>query len=286
MSKIKDKIIKDKEFAHKEDIFITDSKGYKYFDGDKHLHTFDGKPLIGTSTVMNVLAKPLTWWASGLACEKFGWINKGNQKKGWTPKEDRLQQAIKVRQEIELLEDEDYLNLLDEAYSAHSKKLDTSAKSGTDLHEKVELYIKRCLRVGKIIPEVNPDIQPFINWAMQNLKRFLWSEMNCYSNKYWLGGITDFGFVDNQGKYGIGDIKSSKEAYDSQFWQCAGYDIQISENGGFTKDGVKVFTLDKPIDYYVIFPFGMPKPEAQYNYDTQGCREAFLATLTIHKKLN
>ena len=40
-----------------------------------HLHLLDGKPLTGTSSVEDVLSKVLTWWASGLAVEKFGWLN-------------------------------------------------------------------------------------------------------------------------------------------------------------------------------------------------------------------
>lgn len=260
---------------------------YKFIDeGKEHLHTLDGKPLLGTSSASSVLAKPLTWWASGLACEKFGWMNKGNAKKGWVPKEVRLEKAFERWEEICSMDGEEYLALLDDAYAAHSKKLDSSAKEGTDLHKLVEDYIKSCINSGRVQMYGPLEIQPFVDWAVKNVKRFLWSEMHCYSEKFWIGGITDFGFEDNEGKYGIGDIKSSKEAYLSQFWQCAGYDIQISENGGFDKDGNKVFTLDKPIDYYMIFPFGMDVPEAQYYYDTVGGREAFEAELFLYKKLN
>ncbi|KKL09949.1 hypothetical protein LCGC14_2560730, partial [marine sediment metagenome] len=46
------------------------------FNEDKHLHLLDGKPLTGTSSVGNVLAKGgLVWWSSGLACAEFGWLN-------------------------------------------------------------------------------------------------------------------------------------------------------------------------------------------------------------------
>jgi hypothetical protein len=260
---------------------------YKYTDeGKAHLHTLDDKPLIGTSSAASVLAKPLTWWASGLACEKFGWMNKGNAKKGWTPKEQRLEKASKRFKEIREYDDEQYLDLLDEAYKAHSEKLDSSAVEGTDLHGIIEDYIKECIKEGHIVSTGDKRIQPFIDWALIKVRRFLWSEMHCYSERLWVGGITDFGFEDIEGKYSVGDIKSSKEAYLSQFWQCAGYDIQISENGGYNKDGEKVFELDKPIDYYTIFPFGMDKPEAQYNYDVEGGKAAFEAEIFLYKKLN
>lgn len=269
---------------------------YTYTDeGKSHVHTLDGKPLIGTSSAASVLAKPLTWWASGLAVGKFGWIHKGDKKKGWVKKEVRLEAAKNRRDVILKMTDEEYLKLLDEAYAAHSEKLATSATEGTDLHAMVESYIKVCLEKNAGVPMIPGmvtkewkyyKILPFINWAGSKVKRFLWSEMHCYSERLWIGGITDFGFEDLEGKIGVGDIKSSKEAYLSQFWQCAGYDIQISENGGYDRKGNKVFTLEKPIDYYMIFPFGMEVPEAQYYYDVEGGRAAFEAEIFLYKKLN
>lgn len=264
---------------------------YKFeCEGKSHLHTLDGKPMIGTSSAASVLAKPLTWWASGLACAKFGWINKGNKKKGWTPKAKRLANAAMYFLRIKKMTDEEYLTLLDEAYAAHAEKLDSSAVEGTDLHAEIEKYIKNhmlCQKSNmKDTTVYDPKIQPFIDWSISKVKRFLWSEMHCYSERLWVGGITDFGFEDKEGLYSVGDIKSSKEAYLSQFWQDAGYDIQISENGGFDKDGNKVFTLDKPISYYTVFPFGMDKPEAQYHYDVSGSKEAFEAEILLYKKLN
>lgn len=271
---------------------------YKYTDeGKSHLHTLNGKPLIGTSSAASVLAKPLTWWASGLACAKFGWINKGNAKKGWTPKSDRIKAAEIGQKKVMELGVDQYLNLLDSAYAAHAENLKETASDGTDLHAEIEKFIKFCLFVGVkngCDAEYRGNhgaffdnrIQPFIDWTSIKVKRFLWSEMHCYSERLWVGGITDFGFEDNDGNYSVGDIKSSKEAYLSQFWQDAGYDIQISENGGFDRDGNKVFTLDKPISYYTVFPFGMDKPEAQYHFDVEGSKLAFEAEIFLYKKLN
>lgn len=260
------------------------------FDKDNHIHTLDGKPLIGTSSMASVLSKPLTWWASGLAVEKFGWINKGNQKSGWTPKEKRLLNAKSKRDEISTLTDEEYLNLLDEAYAAHSKKLDSSAKDGTDLHEIMEKYIRKCIDENNGIPikgkSKHGKLNIFIDWAVKNVKRFLWSEVYCYSEELWLGGISDVGYEDMDGKYAILDFKSSKEAYLSQFWQATGYAIQIEENGGMTEDGDVVFKLNKPIDYVAILPFGMDNPEVQFNFDMEGNKEAVKAMLTLYKKLN
>src|SRR5689334_11430124 len=106
MSKIKDAII-DGKYEPNE---------YK-FDAENHIHTYLDKPLLGTSTVVGIISKPLTWWASGLAVKEFGWTNKGNDKVGWTPRELRLKIARDTLEEIRMMTDDQYLTLLDKAYS-------------------------------------------------------------------------------------------------------------------------------------------------------------------------
>ena len=80
--------------------------------------------------------------------------------------------------------------------------------------------------------------------------------MYCFSERYWLGGIGDCGAEMMNGDYAILDFKSAKEVYFNNLIQVALYDIEITENGGFDKNGNKVFTLDKPITKYIIIPFG------------------------------
>lgn len=290
MAKMKDELY-DKQNSEPD---MPPKNRYRFLDEKgQHLHTLDGNPLVGTSSVSGVLAKPLTWWAAGLACEKFGWINKGNAMKGWTKKELRLEKAEEMREKIEYMSTTDYLDLLDEAYSAHSKKLTSTAKTGTDLHAELEKFVNAHMgfqgdwrKLNIVTEQFDRKIDPFIKWVEKNIKRFLWSEMYCYSEKLWVGGITDCGYEKLDGTYGIMDFKSSKEAYLGQFWQCAGYHIQIEENGGFDKNGNKIFTLDKPITEYAIFPFGMTNPQPQFNYDIQGGQDAFRAEVLLYKKLN
>ena len=44
---------------------------YRYIDENKaHLHLLDEKPLLGTTTCLGILDKPLTWWAAGQALEQ------------------------------------------------------------------------------------------------------------------------------------------------------------------------------------------------------------------------
>ncbi len=261
------------------------------FDNENHIHTLDGKPLIGTSSMASVLAKGgLTYWAAGLAVEKFGWMNKGNAKTGWIPKSSRLAIATGTRQAISRLDDEQYLSLLDDAYMAHTTKLKTSAKAGVDMHALMESYVKDCIKYndGKPVDglSVYPKLEIFRKWAVANVKRFLWSEGHCYSRELWLGGISDCGFEDKSGQYAILDFKSSKDVYLSQFWQCVGYAMQIEENGVFTPEGELIMKLDRPIDYVAVLPFGMEQPEVQTNVDMAGGKEAVRCMLTLYKKLN
>lgn len=278
----------EKEKNEAQDLKYQEEKqGYKYIDEQKqHLHTFDGKPLFGTSTVVGVLAKPLTWWASGLAVAKFGWLNSKE-----AVKDIRLQKAKERKSEISEMSDEEYLSLLDEAYKAHSVKLDTSAQAGTDMHAMLEGYIKKCISQNKrepMLPRETDErpVQIFAQWAVNNVKRFIWSEANCYSERLWVGGISDVGaeMVDNT--YAIIDFKSSKEAYESQFIQCAGYAIQIEENGILTSDGKVLFKISKPISKVIIFPFGSPSPKPEYRMNIQELKQAFEACTLLHKLLN
>ena len=50
------------------------------FEKEQHIHLLDERPLIGTTTALSVLNKPLTWWASGLAVEALGWYNTKQKK--------------------------------------------------------------------------------------------------------------------------------------------------------------------------------------------------------------
>src|SRR3990167_9943180 len=114
---------------------------YRFLNKDgEHLHQLwienEWKNLTGTSSVVNVLAKPLTWWASGLACEKFGWLN---PKKN--PQEIVRQALQEGWERVKGLSLEAYEKLLGEAYKAHSVNLKDSAEKGTDLHFELEHWV-------------------------------------------------------------------------------------------------------------------------------------------------
>lgn len=270
---------------------------YKFIDENKeHLHTLDGKPLKGTTTVLNVLAKTLTWWASGLAVAELGWIKKVDERE--STKEEviangiaRLNAAEKKRVEISNMAVLPYLALLDKAYKAHSVKLDKSADKGTDMHSYLEMYVKECIeKLGGVPclvekPEV-PAVSLFAEWAVKNVKRFLASEGHGYNERLWVGGKFDLLYEDNEGRLVILDFKSAKQAYMSHFLQCAGNDLQISDSGVLDKDGNELIKLEKSIAYYGVFPFGMAKPEPQFYFDVESAKIGFEACVTLDKIIN
>ncbi len=241
----------------------TKCMNYKYTDEKgEHLHTLNGQPLLGTSTVVGILAKPLTWWASGMALERFGWTNSK-----LIPKEEGIKIAAKARKFF-FINNEEYYKWLQECYRAHNDTKNKAASEGTDMHAELEKYVKIMLadqdgKPHRLNGYDHDAVRIFAEWAIANVKQFIWSEANCYSETLWVGGISDVGCILKDGKTAIIDFKSSKEAYFSQFVQIAGYAQQIEENGLYTADGERT-GLPQKIDALIVFPFGGGVPVTEY----------------------
>lgn len=247
------------------------------FDEKRHLHFLDNKPLTGTSSVGNVLAKPLTWWASGLACQVFGWLNPRKH----TDKEVNKAAAQGLVNIMEMSLD-NYKKLLAKAYRAHQDYLKKSADKGTDLHAELEDYVKGVMGI-RPKREYDPKIQPFIKWAEENVKEFLWSEAHCYDEELWIGGISDLGVELNSGKLAVIDFKSSKEAYLTQFMQVAGYAIQIENNGLWSKDGKNNKKVDKKFEALIIVPFGADLVEPKIVYNVEELKQGFKWAVGLYR---
>lgn len=245
------------------------------FNSEEHIHTLDGKPLMGTTTVCSVIAKPLTWWASGKAVEVMGWLN---PKKSTL--EDRRERAKSALETIKTLDVDSYLGLLQKAYCNHSETKDEAAEEGVDLHKEIEEFII-ATKWGEE-PKVSKRIEGFKKWADENVVEFIWVEGHCYSEKFWLGGISDFGYLDRNGKIWIGDIKSSKEAYYSQFVQLALYDLQISENGIVTSEG-EIITKPGDVYGYAIFPFGASFNEPTIRIADESWKKSAIGAINLYK---
>ena len=249
------------------------------FDEPRHIHLLNGHPMIGTTTALSVIEKPFTWWASGMACSEFGW---SNAKKVKT--DERIEKAQAKLDEIKAMSIGQYVSLLDKAYSAHNSSKKVAADSGIDLHSMVEDFIKK--RMEGVQGELFfPDerMRPFEEWCDNNVKRFLFSEVNCYSERLWCGGQPDFAYEDMNGNYVLADAKSHKAAYFSDMAQLGGYNIQLSENGGFTEDGKKIFELKKPFKSHAVFHFGGGFTAPTISYGIERDKNAFEYALALYK---
>jgi len=267
---------------------------YRFYDEDgAHLHQIfrDGewRPLIGTSSVTGVLAKNLTYWASGLAVAELGWtpINDSLTRRKM-PLEPRIASAGMRLEEIKKMEVGEYLALLDNAYSAHAKNLKKTAQGGTDLHYLLEQYVKECIERNSGVPlspieETAEVIIPFIDWSVDNVEKFLWSEGYCFDEDRAIGGISDCGAILKDGTSGIIDFKSAKTVYDSHFFQISGYDIQLSKNGLLGKNGEVAIEKLPVFTWYAVVPFGAPEFRVEMRYDVERLKKGFDACLCLFK---
>jgi len=256
------------------------------FLADKHIHQIyqngEWKNLIGTTKALDVLGKTLTWWASGMACEVFGWRN---------PKKSSVDEiensAAEALNNITSMNIDDYIKLLNKAYRAHKDNLYKKAGEGTDLHLALEDFIKSQIN-GVSIEDSKPSerITDFVIWSEKNVKRFIFSEAHCYSESLWVGGISDFGYIDKQGMFVLGDFKSSKDAYFNHYVQLGGYHRQIEENGLYDIDGnVLIARKDLPlIVYHAIFCAGKSLAEPFFMFDTARTRRVFEYCVRLYQE--
>lgn len=241
------------------------------FDTKEHLHLLDGRALTGTSSVGNVLAKNLTWWAAELSaveCLEAG-------EKIPTIREEYLAAVSSEDKKKAIDELQKKYPLFKKARFAHFDKKNKAAKEGTDLHSLLEEYVKECIHDRGGVPKLvnnydhsNP-VETFGEWAFKSVKRFIVSEAHCFDEELWVGGITDCVAELNDGRLAVIDFKSSKEAYANHFIQASGYAIQIDKNGLFSEDGEHSKKLDKGIEVLIVVPFGATeiKPEIKYNIE-------------------
>jgi hypothetical protein len=258
------------------------------FDKKEHLHFLDDVALTGTSSVMDVLGKPLSWWASGKAVETLGWIHPDIKENGLVvgkrTQEERIRAVTETLRAIKIMTADAFVKLLDRAYKAHSVSLKDSAQKGTDLHAELESYVKS--KMGKNDKkQFDPKIQPFIDWAENNVEKFIWSECHCFSKDMWVGGITDAGAVLKDGSVAVIDFKSSKEAYPSQFIQAAGYAMQLEENGLWNEAGTANKKLENKIDTLIVVPFGATKVLPVIRKNVEDYKKGFLSALQLYRLL-
>jgi CRISPR/Cas system-associated exonuclease Cas4 (RecB family) len=225
---------------------------YKFEEG-RHIHTLNGKPLMGITTVLGVISKPmLIQWSANMAVDyiKDNWFDKQETLEGWE-------------------------EVLKEARTAHRKKKEKAGDWGTAVHLAIENWIK----LKKEEPELDDVGMKVFNqfraWAEENSVKFLESEKHLWSEKMWTGGIVDL-VIEMDGKRYIADIKTSSGIYNEAFFQMAAYDLMLKEMGeGKDIAGYIVINLKKD-----------GTMDLKMATDMQLNQDAFLSALSLYKIIN
>jgi hypothetical protein len=145
----------------------------------------------------------------------------------------------------------------------------------------VEDYIKLIISDQDGKPcKMNPDengvespIRKFVDWAVENVDHFLFSERQMFNEEMFIAGTADFGAIMKDGKKLIGDFKTSSGVYGiDYFLQCAGYKLLAEGEGDEPYDGCVIVRLGKDNSF-----------DVYYSYDTKVEEEAFRACLTIYR---
>jgi len=174
------------------------------FNEGKHIHELDGKPLMGVTTVLGTLSKPaLIGWAANMAVD---YVDKA-----------RHSEKFKL---------EDLPDILKEARTAWRTKRDKAGEAGTSVHDLIETWINNSIAGNIETEHENPQVQEFINWAIQENVEFIEAEKHMYSEKYWIGGICDF-ICKIDGDLYVGDIKTGKAIYEDFWFQTSAYSLML-----------------------------------------------------------
>jgi hypothetical protein len=267
---------------------------YKFVDEKReHLHTLDGKPLIGTSTACGIIGKDgaLAWWAAELAAVE------ALSTEAFYPELRGEFQAVKALPDVK--ERKAAMDALQKKYPAfkaarfaHYNAKNDAADKGVDMHAELEQYVKACIENNKGVPVPtggaieHKAVKAFAAWAVEHVERFLLSEAHCYSERLWVGGITDCVAKMKDGRLAVIDFKSSKDAYYGQFVQAGGYALLLEEKGAFTAEGKPIITMMSPVHkitaLYVV-PFGSSDPTPREHLDVEGRKQNFEAAVHLYK---
>ena len=223
------------------------------------MYTLDGKPLMGVTTVLNVIAKPaLIGWAAKMASEYI---------------EEEVKKIAKGDNFIEEL-GEEWARILIDARTAHTRKRDEGAKKGTDIHSWIEEWIAGDNPETPKEKIAKKQIEEFLKWVKDNEIDFLESEKRMYSEKYWIAGTVDAVAMIGGKKYVV-DFKTQAKLWDkTPFLQIAAYRLMLEEMGEKDYQGGCVVLLPKE---------GGLETHYSYDYDTD--KEGFLAALKLYKTL-
>ena len=200
--------VKQKEETPKEE-----KTGFT-FDEKTHRYYLDGKAMTGVTTVLGVINKPaLITWSANCAVDFIK-----------AEIEKQTQQGLDIAGLA-------FGELFTDARTAHTRKRDTAAEQGTDIHAICEMLIKQAITYNKgdislatpVLSLFDGQVLAFLKWAIKNKVIFTASEKKVYDAQTFVAGTLDFACEMDGLKY-IGDIKTSSGIYGREpFAQTAAY---------------------------------------------------------------
>jgi len=235
------------------------------FSDEGHIYKLNGVRLTGVTSILGVIDKPaLVGWSANMAI-------------------DYVEKNYMTKDANGLLVSKDTLKL---ARTAWSKNRDSAGDIGKIVHRHIENYVKSKMQ-NKPFPviyentQVKNMVEKFIEWSETENIKFLLSEQKIYSEKHWYAGTVDIVFEKDGKKY-IGDIKTAKDIFSTNYLQMAGYHICFEELGKLNDlKGYCVINIPKNLNKK-----GEAKRKVKYVYNTDDCKESFLAALTLYRYIN
>jgi Tfp pilus assembly protein FimT len=227
------------------------------FNEAKHLYTVGGKKVDGVTSILGVISKPaLVNWSARMTAEYV--------------MENFEEKMSRTRMEA----------LCEKAKGAHRIKKESAGDIGHLVHSWVENWIKGSKE--EPLPEnasAKNGCEAFMKWVRENRVEFINSEKVCYSKKHNYAGTYDFTAIVNGNKV-LGDIKTSSGIYDEYFFQTAAYQKAVQEETGEEFESHLIVNCKKEPDK------DGKILELKYSRDYEKNVEAFLAALTLHRRIN
>lgn len=230
------------------------------FNKANHSYTLDGQKMTGVTTILNsVIAKPaLINWAANMAVDYV----KDNSAGGGS---------------LDYLVSE---KVLKEARTAHTRRKEEAGAKGTSIHFLAEKYIKLMIsdqdgNAMSMNDPIDPMLNKFVKWAVDNKVQFLESEKQVFSEEYFCAGTFDFSCVINGQRF-ICDLKTMKTMWDrTPYFQAAAYMKMAVEMGEEKYDGTIIVNINKETN----------KLTEYKSFDFEADIKSFEAALTLYRTI-